>query len=316
MADITVSTFTIKSAVNLDTIIVSTYGDGNFIREDLYSLKAFTVSQAETDALFAADAFGILDKGNQNFYKKQQPQQPITQPEPPPPAPTPVTKNVRFKRYIPKSKYTEPKYTPGGEFVNKNTQQDYTGYYIETYRDRFYAGKSPQQAGDEIEKIKSEGIVNKGAVASLFPLLIALSKGFFKPSASSVDKDNGFTTRYFVQDKNNNKITETDKSTYLQAQDQIPNQRFATADWIIKGPAENKIINGYPFEGAASKNKKTIQALETQMPGISTFVTDYSLLVEEPVDPKQNQLYSDTVRVEDPIIELENSRKANFDQRK
>lgn len=223
---------------------------------------------------------------------------------------------VKFKRYIPKSKYTEPKYTSGGEFINRNTRQDYIGYYIETYRDRFYAGKSPQQVGDELEKIKSEGIVDKGAKASLFPLLTSLVKGFFKPSISSVDRDNGFTTRYFIQDKNNNKIIETDKNTYLQAQNQVPNQRFATADWIIKGPAENQIINGYPFEGAASKNRKTIQGLESQMPGISAFVTDYSLLVEEPVNPKQNELYSDVVKVEDPLVELENSRKANFDQRK
>jgi hypothetical protein len=223
---------------------------------------------------------------------------------------------AKFKRYIPKSKYTEPKYTPGGEFVNKNTQQDYIGYYIETYRDRFYAGKSPQQAGEEIVKIKSEGIVNKGAKASLLTLLSILSKGFFKPSISSVDRDNGVTTRYFIQDKNNNKITETDKNTYLQVQDQIPNQRFAAVDWIIKGPAENQIMNGYPFEGAASKNKKAIAAVEKQMPGISTFVTDYSLLVEEPVSATANELSSNTIIIEDPALALENSRKANFDLRK
>lgn len=222
---------------------------------------------------------------------------------------------AKFKRYIPKSKYTEPKYTSGGEFINKTTQKDYTGYYIETYRDRFYAGKSPQQAGDEIVKIKSEGIVNKGAKASLFLLLTALAKGFFKPSASSVDKDNGFTTRYFIQDKSTNKIVETDKNTYLQAQDQIPNQRFATADWIIKGPAENQVINGYPFEGAASKNKKTIQALESQIPGISTFVTDYSLLVEEPVVNQELTLSTVTEVIRDPNAVQEDFRKARFDKR-
>ena len=142
-----------------------------------------------------------------------------------------------------------------------------------------------------------------------------LLAGFFIPKLKKGDKEKGKTKRYFVQDKRTNKIVETDLENYQLAQT-IPSKRFATADWIIKGPAENQIVNGYPFEGAGSKNKKTIQALETQMPGISTFVTDYSLLVEEPVDPKQNQLYSDTVRVEDPIIELENSRKANFDLRK
>jgi hypothetical protein len=221
-----------------------------------------------------------------------------------------------FKRYIPKSKYTEPKYTSGGEFVNKDTQEDYVGFYIETYRDRFYTGKSPEQVGEEIVKVKSEGIVNKGATAGVFALIATLAKGFFKPKPSSVDKENGALTRYFIQDKSNNSITETDRPTYLQAQQQLPNKRFATADWIIKGPAEDRLINGYPFEGAASKNKKTIQALESQIPGISTFVTDYSLLVEEPVNPKENELSSQTIVVEDPLIALDNSRKANFDSRK
>lgn len=223
---------------------------------------------------------------------------------------------AKFKRYIPKSKYTEPKYTPGGEFIVEATGKDYVGKYIETYGDKYYAGTSPSQGGDEIKKIRKEGIVNKGLKAAGFATLLSLLKGFFKPKVSLTDRENGKISRYFVQDKNNNKIVETDKDTFLQAQTQIPNSRFASTDWIIKGPAEDTLIKGYPYEGAASKNKKAILALEKDMPGISIFVTDYSLLVEEPVDPTVNQLSSETVVEKDPLIELENSRKANFDTRK
>lgn len=223
---------------------------------------------------------------------------------------------AKFKRYIPKSKYTEPKYTSGGEFTTRDSGKDYVGFYIETYRDRFYAGKSPEQAGEEIVKTKSEGIVNKGANLGVFTLLTALAKGFFKPKTSSTDRENGFTKRYFIQDKNTGGIIEADRNTFLQTQQQIPNRRFAEVDWTIKGPAEDKIINGYPFEGAASKNKKAIQALEKQMPGISIFVTDYSLLVEESVNLQERELSSQTIIEEDPQIALENSRKANFDTRK
>lgn len=222
----------------------------------------------------------------------------------------------KFKRYIPKSKYTEPKYTSGGEFTIKSSGKEYTGFYIETYRDRFYAGKSPQQAGEELARVKSEGIVNKGAKLGLFALLTTLAKGFFKPKPTSTDRDNGSMKRYFIQDKNNNSILETDKDSYLQAQEQVPNRRFVEMDWIIKGPADNTIINGYPFEGAASKNKKTVLSFEKDMPGISTFVKDYSLLVEEPTNPEENQLSSQTVIEKDPLIALDNSRKANFDTRK
>ena len=72
----------------------------------------------------------------------------------------------------------------------------------------------------------------------------------------------------------------------------------------------------YPFEGAASKNRKTILALEKDMPGISLFVTNYSLYVEEPVSVAQNQLTSETQVEKDALVELDNSRKANFDLRK
>jgi hypothetical protein len=222
----------------------------------------------------------------------------------------------KFKRYIPKTSYTEPKYTSGGEYKTRDTGEDYIGFYIEASRGKFYSGKSPQQGGAEILKVQTEGIVNKGAKASIFALLAALAKGFFKPKTSSIDKENGFTTRYFIQDKNDNKIIETDRELYLQAQRELPNKRFVQTDWIIKGPAQDTFLSGYPYEGAASKNKKAIIALENSMPGISTFITDYSLLVEEPISATANELSSNTVILKDPLVELENRRKAGFDTRK
>lgn len=223
---------------------------------------------------------------------------------------------AKFKRYIPKSSYTEPKYTLGREYTVKDTGEEYIGYYIEASRGKFYSGKSPQQGGIELLKIEKERLINQGAKVGIFNLLATLAKGFFKPKVSSIDKEKGFTTRYFIQDRNDNKIVETDKETYLEAQRELRNKIFTTVDWTIKGPAENSVINGYPYEGASSKNKKAIAAVEKQMPGISTFITDYSLLVEEPVSATANELSSNTVTVQDPDIALENSRKANFDTRK
>ena len=52
------------------------------------------------------------------------------------------------------------------------------------------------------------------------------------------------------------------------------------------------------------------------MPGISTFITDYSLLVEELVVKSDTSLQSATTVIEDPQTQLDNSRKANFDLRK
>jgi hypothetical protein len=221
-----------------------------------------------------------------------------------------------FKRYIPKTSYTEPKYTSGGEYKTKDTGEDYIGFYIEASRGKYYSGKSPQQGGAEILKVQTEGIVNKGAKAKVFALLLTLAKGFFKPKLTSIDRERGFTIRYFIQDKNDNKIVEVDRETYLEAQKELLNKRFIEVNWTLKGPAENSVIAGYPYEGAASKNRKAITAVEKQMPGISTFVKDYSLLVEEPIPATANELSSNTVTLEDPLVELENRRKANFDTRK
>jgi hypothetical protein len=224
-----------------------------------------------------------------------------------------IMANSKQPRYIPGTRYEKPKSTRGGEFTVKKTGEDYIGKYIKTFDKKYYAGSTPEENGDELEKVNEEFPI--GLAFAALPVLLGLLKGFFKPKLKKGDKEKGFTKRYFAQDRKNSKIQEIDQETYLQAKG-FPNMNFATVDWIIKGPAEDKNFNGYPFEGAASKNKKAINALEPQMPGISTFITDYSLLVEEPL-VNQKPVLSTTVEVEeDPIIKLENDRKANFDLRK
>lgn len=210
--------------------------------------------------------------------------------------------------YIPKSRYKKPKSTDGTEFVEVKSRKLYKGFYIETYKGKFYGGKTPEQNGPELEKIQKD---------IKFPLgLLGLLAGFFKKKPTQSEIEKGVTKRNFIQDRNNNKIIETDPDTYTQAKETLVNSIFAEVDWVIKGPAENQIINGYPYEGAESKNKKTIQALEKTMPGISTFITDYSFLVEDPVTNQKPILSTSTEVEKDPLVKLENDRKANFDLRK
>ena len=208
---------------------------------------------------------------------------------------------------MPKGSYRQAKSTNGLEFVEVISRERYKGFYIEDFRGKFYGGKTPEEDGPELEKILQ--------INFAIPLgLLGLLAGFFLKKPTQSEKDKGVTKRNFIQDKNNNKIIETDPDTYTQAKESLVNSTFAEIDWIIKGPAENQTINGYPFEGAESKNRKTIQALEITMPGISTFVTDYKYLVEEPAQLAQPT--SETITVADLDTELENSRKANFDYRK
>ena len=235
-------------------------------------------------------------------------------PPPPPPPPPPVIKDRRRKRerYVPESRYGKPKSTSGGDFVIKETGEDYKGNYIEIFDGRFLSGTKPEENGAELVELSPNYLEDLMPAATIAAGLLA---GFFKPKLKKGDKEKGKTKRFFVQDKRTNKITETNLETYQLSQN-IPSKRFVAVDWELKGPAEDQVIKGYPYEGAASKNKKAIAAVEKQMPGISTFITDYAFLVEEPSYTTASTLSSDIVKVQDPLVVLENSRKANFDTRK
>jgi len=217
-----------------------------------------------------------------------------------------------MKRYIPKGSYRKAKATTGDEFVELVSREWYKGFYIQDFKGNFYGGKTPGENGPELEKIPNAPLgIPLGLLA-----LTGLLAGFFKKKPTQSEKEKGVTKRNFIQDKNNSKIIETDPDTYQQAKETLVNNVFAEVDWIIQGPAEDKMFGKYPYEGAESKNRKTIQALEKTMPGISTFVTDYKYLVEEPVTVQPQDLTSQTFAEQDPVTKLENDRKANFDTRK
>lgn len=314
MATIKVQSFRVRSVVDGSTIIVTTFADGITVREDLYGIPNYTVATAEKDALSRAETFGVVNTSNGNMYEKEPSPAPVTTPAPTAEPPANVEKDNKLNqpRYIPETRYQKPKSTRGGEFTVKKTGEDYKGKYIETFDKKYYAGTKPEDNGVELQRVNEEFPI--GLAFAAMPVLAGLLSGFFKLKLKKGDREKGVTKRFFVQDKKNNKIQETDQDTYLRAKG-LPNMNFAQTDWIIKGPAEDKNFNGYPFEGAASKNKKAIQGLESQMPGISAFITDYSYLVEDPII-NQKSVLSTVVEVErDSNAVQEDFRKARFDKR-
>ena len=54
--------------------------------------------------------------------------------------------------FIPKNQY-KVKYTYGKELYNPKTNSAYSGYYID-YRNRYFAGKSSTNLGDELKRIE------------------------------------------------------------------------------------------------------------------------------------------------------------------
>lgn len=310
--EIVVNKFTTTYTSNKDGYVVNLFGDGVLISQTEFGYSV-PIEEGQRSVLFNAENYGEYTKDFNTRYSLAvppiAPQQPATQP----PSPTAQKdKDLKQPRYQPSFTYSKPKSTSGGEFVVRSTQQDYRGQYVETSDDKYYAGTKPEDNGAELEKVRSNASQLLG-IAS--PFVLSILKGFFKPTVKKGDRERGSTKRYFLQSKSSKKITETDLDSFVLANTQLPNYTFAQVDWIIQGPADDQMINGYPFEGAASKNKKAIQALEAQMPGISTFVTNYSELVEEPVSKKDLALDSQTIVVEDPLTKLENDRKANFDLR-
>jgi hypothetical protein len=316
---IKVHRFTVISSINRDTIAVVTYADGARISQDLYT-TTMGVEAAERDALFKAEKFGVLTKDFETFYELITPPPPPVPeivPPPPPPAPTP-SPEVKKKGawYLPKSRYRKPKSTNGGEFITKSTGEPYTGSYIETFKKKYYAGSSPEQMGEELEKVRERGDFDLlgEAFKTLSPLLLkALKGGVVKKKPTTSELAMGEIKRYFVQDPITQRIVEVTKPDYVELKKQLPNRRYVEVPWNIQEPAEDIMFGNYKYEGAATKNLNTVVALEKQMPGISRVVRDFAYLVP-PTRPKQI-ITPDTftTTVKDPLVDLENSRKANFD---
>lgn len=166
---------------------------------------------------------------------------------------------------LPKSKYSEPKHTPGKEFTLNG--QEYRGWYITTYKGTTYSGKYY----DENSKI-------------LIPITPPVSEPTYSFIPETVhpsdnDKKAGTWKRYFIQKKANRKIIEVSKPRYLDFSKKSEFNRVEL-EWKLKGPAENQTINGYVYFGAAHINEVNTKGFENVMPGISSFIKNYSEFVE------------------------------------
>ena len=168
--------------------------------------------------------------------------------------------------FIPKSKYSTSKHTPGREFLLNGKR--YIGWYIQLSTGEYYTGKV-----FDTKSVKLESVKNTGETEIIYPFHDV------KTSPSPKDIQNKTWTRYFLRDKRNSRIIEVDKERYGLFRVK-PYVIRVTLDWVLQGPAENLIINGYQYYGAAHKNKVAAEALEPTMPGLSTFIKNYAEFVE------------------------------------
>lgn len=168
---------------------------------------------------------------------------------------------------IPRSKYSQPRHTPGSEFTLEG--RNYVGWYVVTFQDRYFAGESLDKNSKEIFPIQENTVQTN------------TQKVFVeqKVEPSIDDRVRGLWTRYLIQKISNSHIIEVTKERYLEFKN-IPGYKTAELQWRVGGPAEDVVKGPYTYYGASHKNRLTIEKLETTIKGITNFIKDYSEFVE------------------------------------
>ena len=171
--------------------------------------------------------------------------------------------------YLPKSKYTGPLYTPEGVYVYEDGTP-FKGWFILTYKAEAFEGTNPKEAGRNILlKVEYDLRNQLDQVASN-------TLHYLEPTDKDYQK--GFISRYFVKTKSNNLIKEVNRLAYRAAT--APFLQRLEILWNLTGPVEDLQIGSYIKEGAATKNRKVIEAAEQQMQGISQYLIDYGEYVK------------------------------------
>ena len=169
--------------------------------------------------------------------------------------------------YLPKSKYSKPIYSRGDSLYLPSGKA-YTGWYFETYNDKYYTGKTPTRTSQELVKEVHTDAFNP-AKRFTNDLIIPTELNY---------KD-GYITRYFLQDKRTKSIIEAKKKKYLELK-KFQYIQSIKVKWNLTAPAENINEGPYVFFGSASKNKELILDAEKTIEGLSNSINNYGQFVK------------------------------------
>lgn len=172
--------------------------------------------------------------------------------------------------YLPKSKYKGNKHTAGGEFVVARGGI-YRGWYYERFDGKYFTGKEPGNNDKEIQRIE-DAVENYNT-----PSTLPFASDIIAPTES--ERKRGRFTRYFLQDRRNKKIVEVKKAKYDEYLP-IKYVQNLTLVWLLQGPSQDIYHKNYKYEGAATKNEKTVVSADNTMKGLKEFIKDYTKFVE------------------------------------
>ena len=154
--------------------------------------------------------------------------------------------------YLPKSKY-EVKQAFWGMFKLSGSQDEgfYVGPYIEDYLGRVYAGTSLKGAENRV----------------LIPMVEQKTPEVqVKVNILPTEEDYlaGSITRYFRQNRSTKVIEEIDEKKAQQSE----NWKVVSGSWVLTGSLEDQKIYGHTYRGVKTRNQKTLDNWEKEMPGI------------------------------------------------
>lgn len=170
--------------------------------------------------------------------------------------------------YLPKSKYSEPKYTRGNDFVVEATNGDYVGWYFSTYKNEYYTGKVPSKTSSKLVELDG---------GDQAPVQEKFVSNIIVPSSN--DYAQGFFTRYFIQDKRNQAVIEVTKERYTTLKN-LPHISTETVIWNLTTPVENINKGPYIYFGSESKNKDAVVEAEKTIKNLNQYIKSYSEFVK------------------------------------
>lgn len=168
--------------------------------------------------------------------------------------------------FYPKSKYSDPKHTPGNEFLLDG--KVYVGWYVETFKKQYLTGKVVNKSSKRLVKIST---IKEDTSKFKFENT--------KIEPTDRDRENGVWVRYFLKDKRTGKIIETTKQKFVDFKEKTYVLR-GKVEWVLKGPADNVYKEKYVYYGASHKNELAIKELEKTIQGITKQIKNYSEFVE------------------------------------
>ena len=182
---------------------------------------------------------------------------------------------MRRRLYYTDNQITKNLYTMGSEWQTADGQEYVGAYHTyvtgETYTEpdwnaskskKLVEFKNASQTTRKYQELKS---INT-KFETLTPAVVFIT---------NQDRINGFITRYVAKKYNETKIIETDKLQFDKGLENKIDQniwQIIPVSWKISGPLTSQTKNGVTVLGVQESNTKTVNDLETRMPGITSFL--------------------------------------------